>query len=987
MKSLTFLLVAAPWLYIPSWASAAQPTAADDRLIIELVAREPDIVTPTGLAVDERGRIWVIENHTHQRPARYTGPTSDRIRIFDDFGADGKARRTTTWAEGFRDTMGISLGKNGDVFLATRSAIYLLHDVQGKGQADEKLVLARLDTTATYPHNGLSGFAIDALGDIYIGLGENFGAPYKLIGRDKTTLTGGGEGGSIYRMKPDGSGLTRIATGFWNPFAMTFDRWGRLFAVDNDPDARGPCRLLHIIQDGDYGYRFKYGRKGIHPFQSWNGELPGTLPMVAGTAEAPSGIVAYESSGLPDEYRGQLLVTSWGDHVIEQFQLEPRGASFGAKKKIVVRGGEDFRPVGIALAPDGSLVVSDWVDKSYPVHGKGRIWRIRAKDRAADKSLLLSEIDKQETTRLKVLLSHPRREVRLAAGEIVAGREQLPGYQLLPVLKDDPNPLARLHALWALAGRSPREAQPVLAVALADPAPEVRAEAAALSSRLYTRGEFDKLQPLLTKLALTDATPAVRLQAVLARGKIWDFYEQIPILPLLGDEDPFIVSTALSVFAKTPISKMDVSVVSTGLPPRQRLGLLLAIRRNGGPLMEAPLRSFLRDPDPAIRRAAIQWVAEEGLNEHAQLLDDAATMLPVSRQLIEAWLAAKELLANPGPLRNPNSEPGGEAFVIKYFNDTTQPAALRAFALAMLRPDHPKLKLADLVSLAKDARAPLRAEAVKTLAWRANAAAQQTLRELAADLSLPLYMRSDAVLGLALSAPTDAKTVQLLVKLATEKPLAADALRSLRGALTPADAAFLGPWWQALKDDATLTADNREALAEQALLTRSQTAEIKLTTPRPDSVAGWRNLLLQTKGNREAGERVFFHSKGPRCFACHMIDGRGEAVGPDLSRIGAAMNREKLIESILEPSKEIAPAFVTWLITTRDGKQHTGVIVSEGFDSTLTVADSQGKRTVLQITDIEDRVAQKTSIMPADLHGQMTRREFADLLVFLEGRK
>ena len=117
------------------------------------------------------------------------------------------------------------------------------------------------------------------------------------------------------------------------------------------------------------------------------------------------------------------------------------------------------------------------------------------------------------------------------------------------------------------------------------------------------------------------------------------------------------------------------------------------------------------------------------------------------------------------------------------------------------------------------------------------------------------------------------------------------------------------------------------------------------------------------------------------------MDGRGEAVGPDLSRIGAAMNREKLIESILEPSKEIAPAFVTWLVTIRDGKQHIGVIVGEGFDSTLTLADAQGKRSVLQITDIEDRVAQKTSIMPADLQGQMTRREFADLLAFLEGRK
>ena len=117
--------------------------------------------------------------------------------------------------------------------------------------------------------------------------------------------------------------------------------------MDNDPDSRGPCRLLHIVQGGDYGYRFRNGRKGLHPFTSWNGELPGTLPMVAGTAEAPSGILAYESNGFPAEYRGKLFVTSWGDHVIDAFTLMPRGASFGAKQQTLVRGGENFRPVGI----------------------------------------------------------------------------------------------------------------------------------------------------------------------------------------------------------------------------------------------------------------------------------------------------------------------------------------------------------------------------------------------------------------------------------------------------------------------------------------------------------------------------------------------------------------------------------------------------------------------------------------------------------------
>ena len=75
-------------------------------------------------------------------------------------------------------------------------------------------------------------------------------------------------------------------------------------------------------------YRFRNGRAGLHPFTSWNGEIPGTLPMVAGTGEAPSGILAYESDGFPEEYIGSLFVTSWGDHRIDRFRLKPKGASF-----------------------------------------------------------------------------------------------------------------------------------------------------------------------------------------------------------------------------------------------------------------------------------------------------------------------------------------------------------------------------------------------------------------------------------------------------------------------------------------------------------------------------------------------------------------------------------------------------------------------------------------------------------------------------------
>ena len=159
-------------------------------------------------------------------------------------------------------------------------------------------------------------------------------------------------------------------------------------------------------------------------------------------------------------------------------------------------------------------------------------------------------------------------------------------------------------------------------------------------------------------------------------------------------------------------------------------------------------------------------------------------------------------------------------------------------------------------------------------------------------------------------------------------------------------------------------------------------------SPEPKrSVDEWRKILTAKSGDPDAGERVFFRSNGPGCYKCHRIDSRGSGVGPDLTLIGRATPREKLIESILEPSKEIAPAYTAWRITTRDGKERVGMIASETFDSFVTVVDSQGKVEKIRRTDIEERTAQTKSIMPDDLANQMTPREFLDLIAFLSSRK
>src|SRR3712207_5078371 len=78
------------------------PKPVDDRLTVELVAMEPDVRTPTAIDCDDKGRVWVLENNTHFRPKDYKGPDTDRLLVMEDFGPDGRARKITTWADGFR---------------------------------------------------------------------------------------------------------------------------------------------------------------------------------------------------------------------------------------------------------------------------------------------------------------------------------------------------------------------------------------------------------------------------------------------------------------------------------------------------------------------------------------------------------------------------------------------------------------------------------------------------------------------------------------------------------------------------------------------------------------------------------------------------------------------------------------------------------------------------------------------------------------------
>ncbi len=485
---------------------------------------------------------------------------------------------------------------------------------------------------------------------------------------------------------------------------------------------------------------------------------------------------------------------------------------------------------------------------------------------------------------------------------------------------------------------------------------------------------------------MKDDSPLVRMEAVLRLRQPSSLRD---VVPLLGDKDPFLVSAAVHVLGRPGSVGLLMPLIHAP-DAHLRLGVLVAMRGTGDAEGRDALKTFLKDADPEIRRTAIQWVGEEGLKEFAAQISAAAAQAPTTKALFQALLAANHLLAGG----KPDAEPIDEKYLAKVVEDPGQPSPFRVLALQMLRPDHPALSSAALGKFLSGGDPALRRQALRTLSMRGDKAAEELLLKLARDGAQEPAVRADAVLGLANAAPASVEARQCLLSLLDQPDLRRDALRSLRpAAREPAVEKDLLAWW----DKATVADDERRELASQLALDlktnpsqeaeKSREALAEAAGPRPKTVAEWQKALADGRGDAAAGERVFFHADGPRCYGCDQVDGRGGKVGPDLSTIGGALNRDRLIESILEPSKEIAPAFVSWTITTRDGKVRTGVVVDEGPNSTVTVADAQGKLETLMRQDIEERVASKQSLMPDNLPEQMTPQEFLDLLAYLSERK
>lgn len=142
--------------------------------------------------------------------------------------------------------------------------------------------------------------------------------------------------------------------------------------------------------------------------------------------------------------------------------------------------------------------------------------------------------------------------------------------------------------------------------------------------------------------------------------------------------------------------------------------------------------------------------------------------------------------------------------------------------------------------------------------------------------------------------------------------------------------------------------------------------------------------ILALRGDFERGRELIFDST-LQCRACHRFGTGDEKVGPDLGQIGAKYDRRKLLETILDPSKEIDPKYATYLVETAGGAVYSGILV-EKTGKQIVLQDAE-KITPIPAESVKRMGAQKKSIMADFLLQDLTPQEAADVLEFLQGMK
>lgn len=1008
-------------------ADAPQPLSPEESLKrfklppgfrIEQVASEPLVADPVHIAFDAQGRILVCEIHGYNFEGHYdvlelnkTGvldktvrriPASEEamalaeketygtVKLLEDTDGDGRADRSTVWADHLPACYGVVPAREGVIVLCAPDIVYLA-DRDGDGHAEVRETLftgfgvGELWTRISNPHWGVDNWIYAACGAGSAGTirGPHLSIPVKL-------------GNTCFRFKSDGTRFELVSGGS-SGFGLAFTDFDDLFLVSNQQHAlyvaplpyhylaRNPYSAAPgvLVNVSAYGHPARvFPTAPPDPWRLARSQQPEWVKFY-GAAEVTMGLVTaacapliYNAAQFPAEFQGNHFSCECAYNLVHRCVLQPDGASFKAVRatentEFLTSTEQWFRPVNLALGPDGCLYVVDmyreiiedysaiprYLQQQYGLikgHDKGRIWRVRWDETNRVASVNLAAISPIDLARE---LSNPNAWRRETAQRLLferADKSVVPA--LAELVRDGSTPQARLHALHTLNGLSALEPSLVEA-ALEDVHPAMRLHALRLAEAW-----LDPRPALIEKLLqmVEDPDAKVRLQVAFTLGESRD-PRKWPALANLASrhgEDRWVQAAIVSSVPDSSARLLGEIVRRDGSTSAGRhlfkpLSAVVGARQQSDELTEL-LQVIASQPVSESVEVQTNCLSGliEGLRRGKPILLTPTNAVAVLRQLLASPAAAVRGLALQvaGVLKLTQSPEMTAVFdaATQQALDARRAAAERQSAV-MLLASAPFTQLEPVTTKLLDARQPLDVQlsAVSALA------------------------ASDDV-GVARALLSGWKTLSPKVQTA-----ALDAIFRHSQRLS----ALLDAIEQGIIPVQVLDSLRRSQLLSHPNESLRQRAQLLLAAQQsnPDQQQMLARYQAALGGLVDARRGQNFFDE--HCLRCHSLQGRGANVGPDL---GGTKGRaeETLLLDILQPSAQITVGYRSYIVETANGDSFTGILSAETATS-ITLPDETGKEQVILRKDIASIRTSDISLMPENFPELLRPQDLVDLLGYL----
>ena len=912
---------------------------------VELAAGEPKIRFPMFATLDERGRLFVAESSGLDLYKEISAGTRKcQVRLLEDLDKDGKYETAKVFADKLVFPMGLAW-RDGKLYIADPPELITLEDTDNDDRADTRTVI--LASFGARDNGSLHGLTFGPDGLLYMTTGEPDGYRFELANGKVLE----GKSGALIRCRPDGSNPEILARGFENLVEVIFMPGGEMIGTDNwYQHPRGGIRdaLLHLVDGGLYPM---YPDTGTS-YPVTGDKLP---PLSLFPAVALSGLVRYEGSSFPRDLHGNLFSAQHNTRTIGRHVLRRNGSTFVSEDSdFLTTDDPDFHPSDVLEDRDGSLLVFDtgsWYTDHCPT-GKirkspvtGGIYRVRylGKQAAERSPVRARSVWQTNQTELRDALGSDDVDIAAAAARAFGLKRQFEP-ELLKLVAAG-NPPVQLAAAEALARCGDTSALPTLTEALTKPVDRFLEHALVhalhhLAPEMVLAGLLSHESARVQKAGLLllsqppRPTEALKAEAVLARVPAADAELRRTALQLLKSR-PAWSGEALRVVTQW--------LAAPNLTEEQRTGL-------------AGLSTAFFDA-AGFQGALRDAIAADKSDVRGIALDVAASQPPPKE--LKAWTPAlRTALTN-------NSIAAARVAAAWQINDLAD----------------------DLRRLADD---PTQSPALRKECLRSVIAAYSPLPDGLFDFLLRELRGSDAIAAgelLRKARLTDQQLIQAVKSASALVPPA-----SLVVAFHTSTSLERSRELVDLMGSVPTAGWNEKEYSEFVKRLPMQLREAAQDSAKhfqPDRDAQHARLAkfapLLRGGDAGHGRAIFANTK-VSCLTCHAVGNEGGKIGPDLTRVGAIRSGRDLLESILFPSSTFAQSYEPFVIETKDGDEHSGVLVEQD-ERRVVLRTAAGVEMNLAKANVKEVRRASLSIMPEGLETALSEQEFRDLLAFLQSLK